>query len=947
MHMSLPNKPMSILVTGDPICDCHFYSGERATADSPKARGFRISRINRGGALLLNDLIREVLDGHVQFTIEFGLDIDLEQLPSHYQGYCLWEPQIANPQEKDLSKQDHIWRASEPLLGYGHPENDGNSKGSLGLRRNDLEIPDILVIDDAGLDFRKESSRSRWPIMPEGGDKCPRWVVLKLSGSVGEGGLWSSIVANCPDNLIVVVSGDQIRRTNIRLSRGFSWEATVEDLQAELFNNPVLKPLLKARHVIVTFRSDGAFWLNNTLVTGSETPIEEMLVFDGTRAEGDWAAAQGKGAVFGYLSCFTAAIVWELCRGKESTKPDICSALTAGLSASRELRRLGHGLVTIQRPGLEGKQEPNPTPRFPLTEVARCVREPKDRFVSTLLPPDPSASRRGKWMMLDEWQVKARDGKRSRPYHRAAYAAAILGPEALERFPVARFGDLLTVDRQEIENLRILQGVIRDYERSAGRDARPLNLGVFGPPGAGKSFGVKEIAKAVLGEKVPFLTFNLSQFSNPDHLNGALHQVRDKVLAGTTPVVFWDEFDSESYRWLQYLLAPMNDGVFLEGQITHPVGKCIFIFAGATSYSFETFGPINPDEQHQPEEGSYGELAKLPTDVQRRVNEQWADFVRKKGPDFKSRLVSYLNVLGPNRRLYSTHLGPDGQRHAEEDPEDLCWPIRRAFFIRQRFKLKDGQRLEIDSGVLHALLEISVFKSGSRSLEFLCNHIRDRAAEAIPRRSHLPGQHLLDMHVDATEFWRICERDLEFLPFAPILAPALHEAYRLRIKGRETKKHLDVPFNELPEDMQAANMGQALRIPEILRIAQMKLIQGTPIALEKLVRARIAEEETARKCLAEPPTLELLAEAEHNGWMVERMLRGWRYASQRDDTKLLHDNLIPYNQLPDATKEYDRQTIIGVAPSHGRPELEQFGYIDLVKTAGLRVVAMDPVARKG
>jgi hypothetical protein len=65
--------------------------------------------------------------------------------------------------------------------------------------------------------------------------------------------------------------------------------------------------------------------------------------------------------------------------------------------------------------------------------------------------------------------------------------------------------------------------------------------------------------------------------------------VRDRVLAGEMPVVFWDEFDSRAYFWLQYLLAPMQDGRFQHGQLNHSIGKCVFVFAGGTSFNFGAF----------------------------------------------------------------------------------------------------------------------------------------------------------------------------------------------------------------------------------------------------------------------------------------------------------------------------------------------------------------------
>jgi hypothetical protein len=139
----------SIIVTGDVVRDCHFYEGERANADSSKPRGFRPQAGVPGGALLLCNLIRKVLEPNPECRVEFGLDIDLNKLPDQYHAYSFWRPQAADPKEQDPAKKTVVWRAVEPPLGYGQPDESADTAASFG-RRRDIRNPDILVIDDAG-----------------------------------------------------------------------------------------------------------------------------------------------------------------------------------------------------------------------------------------------------------------------------------------------------------------------------------------------------------------------------------------------------------------------------------------------------------------------------------------------------------------------------------------------------------------------------------------------------------------------------------------------------------------------------------------------------------------------------------------------------------------------------------------------------------------------------
>jgi hypothetical protein len=55
--------------------------------------------------------------------------------------------------------------------------------------------------------------------------------------------------------------------------------------------------------------------------------------------------------------------------------------------------------------------------------------------------------------------------------------------------------------------------------------------------------------------------------------------------------------------------------------------------------------------------------------------------------------------------------------------------------------------------------------------------------------------------------------------------------------------------------------------------------------------------------------LELLAEAEHDGWMDHRTKAGWRYNRTRDDTKKLHNLMVPYRDLPEPEKDKDRSAV--------------------------------------
>lgn len=111
------------------------------------------------------------------------------------------------------------------------------------------------------------------------------------------------------------------------------------------------------------------------------------------------------------------------------------------------------------------------------------------------------------------------------------------------------------------------------------------------------------------------------------------------------------------------------------------------------------------------------------TDEEKR--QTWrGDFAAKNGPDFKSRLAGYINVLGPNRN--------------SSRAVDLTWPVRRALLLRVQLGLKPSETLNIDHGLLEASLRIEKYHHGARSLDEIAEQERHSSRNGVFTRSDVP-----------------------------------------------------------------------------------------------------------------------------------------------------------------------------------------------------------------
>lgn len=56
--------------------------------------------------------------------------------------------------------------------------------------------------------------------------------------------------------------------------------------------------------------------------------------------------------------------------------------------------------------------------------------------------------------------------------------------------------------------------------------------------------------------------------------------------------------------------------------------------------------------------------------------------------------------------------------------------------------------------------------------------------------------------------------------------------------------------------------------------------------------------------------VEQMAKNVHEVWAQGRINEGWTYGAKRDDSHKKHPCLVPYKELPESEKEFDRQTAI-------------------------------------
>lgn len=278
-----------------------------------------------------------------------------------------------------------------------------------------------------------------------------------------------------------------------------------------------------------------------------------------------------------------------------------------------------------------------------------------------------------------------------------------------------------------------------------------------------------------------------------------------------------------------------------------------------------------------------------------------------KGRDFASRLKGYVNILGPNQRLPETE---------DDGGTDPYYVIRRAILLRsillrdapQLFEEADKKKvLNIDPGVLRALLHVRRYKHGVRSMESIVAMSTLTGKRGF-ERSSLPAVEQLALHVDAQEFKALVQKlELEG-GLLEKLAAAAHAVYCAGKKRdgwkygpvrNDAKKihNLLVPYEQLPEEPKEANRVTVRTIPTKLAAAGYVMIPARS---------------NDRPWRFPGDDLERLARLEHELWMADKLASGFSLGHQTPEDPKRSEYLVPWDDVPEQIKEIDRDLIRGI-----------------------------------
>ncbi|MFH1197775.1 MAG: hypothetical protein V1720_18890 [bacterium] len=892
-------KLKTVLVTGDFIKDFNIVKQPVTITGYRDNLPLTVLGDEGGGAWYMAELIEQM-----------NVLNKIELLVSKYEDFRNSADVVLNrsfqvwaklPDKNDKKKL--IWRIDN-FLGC----EQGQCNNALYAVPDDKKgLIDIIVIDDLSLGFVNEECLFT-NLLPE--FEKAKSIIYKTHSPIYNSKLWLELKnKNLLKKVTVVTTADSLREGGAYITKGFSWDKTLEETVKELKNGRYSIIFSECRRVVILFdkMGIGSFTTESLKFNGADA-TENKLVFEkfvySTNTYEGYYASRYNGFIYGNLSMLASAIVlldieanislsyiFKLALDSLKLSLELGGGSKKELNFSERIEKLKVGFSHHRKESPKNEKDLTKEQKELLAKEKEILKFFNGNY-STAFPRYSAGSMYGLSNDENEWKSDLlRDYVGEGEYftYSKSFEIIMKGAEAaLAPVPMAKFGKYLTFDRDEIERIHSIQNAINTYVNHPS-DNRPLSFAVFGAPGCGKSFAIKQLLEYIFHSSSKPETFNLTQFKDDYDLIKALHIVRDKTVKGSMPLIFWDEFDTNHYRWLKDFLAPMQDGEFTDGTTVHPLGRAIFIFAGGVCQSFKEFAAKALNKKDE------------------------------KCPDFISRLRGFVDIKGPNK-----------------SGDDKIYMIRRATLIHDLLRIHHPQIFEknafpsISPGVINALLKLEKYEHGARSVESIISLSRTENKKFLDSSS-LPSIELIRIHASEKFFDLVHEGELEY-PLIEIIAETLHNHWKEekekpfidnerkeqhyilgepRIDGPDVYQHPRLmEYNKLKDEWKDDN-----RITARLTKAKFAMV-GYDLIPPHNQNSSDIEIETVVDELKVG-----LINIEHDIWVRSHLFSGYEYSENTNDKVLVHKDMAFLDKISDSKEiNLDKAIInatVTVLKAHG------------------------------
>ncbi len=761
-YKSKKNKKFNIVIVGDATSDV-FQDGDD---ESNRIAGLP------GGIFFVKNMFEKVLNSEKVNVLGYKQTPKAEDMPN-----VIWKTKKVGVEGVFRCVETFDTRQS---LAHFHKSCEQT------ISKNNKKKINMLVVNDLKLDGNKNN---KWSEIlgnlsenEEVGKNIPN-LFIKVNRKLPDltKGFYAKLMADkeLKKKTVAIVFGDTLRAEGLTISKRISWERTAQDYLKEWYTHPAMKKLSEFKHQIVYFGISGAI---HSYRIGCRS--FHRLYFDTEHQTDIHRDPMVDGDVIGKQSIFITSILNKLVNiddEEQNNEHEIAEkfgyAIKAAIVCIRKYYEhgLGDSFDKIQEFMEKGV--------FELVAKLLTEEEGIDKVADERIPVGNASwsivNQSAAYNLLDVAVEIVLKGTES-----TLNKSSQSEKEPVVWAPIMKFGKinsekLKVIDRRERESYNAVYRLLKKSIQSKSSNKRPLSIAVFGPPGSGKSFVVRELLNSARSEDcdIELQLINLSQLPDPDQLTKRLNKeavvklledeykkldehaklldklnsntsgddnqyLKDRKLKAeedrqelqkkidklkedkTKVCFFFDEFDSHlngnTLGWLKYFLSPMEDGKW--------ENPPIFIFAGGTSHNYKDF-------------------TREDSSIEKR---EQVEFAEAKGPDFVSRLLGHINILGPN----------------PINDHDETYVLRRAVFLRSLILdhiFQDGNKKDefvdlrkekrIREDIIRAMLKVTAYKHGMRSIRAILDmSIKLGGDNGLYTSSTLPTLAQLNMHVDGSEF---------------------------------------------------------------------------------------------------------------------------------------------------------------------------------------------------